>query len=72
MLRSATCSPPSLRKRNTRGAYCLKKQGITRLAVLESISHNDEEGQDESSSESGEGEGGAESAKDALAVTPWT
>ena len=48
-------------------AYCLKKQGITRLAVLESISHNDEEGQDESSSESGEGEGGAESAKDALA-----
>ena len=31
------------------------------------ISHNDEEGQDESSSESGEGEGGAESAKDALA-----
>lgn len=53
-------------------AYCLKKQGITRLAVLESISHNDEEGQDESSSESGEGEGGAESAKDALAVTPWT
>lgn len=48
-------------------AYCLKKQGITRLAVLESISHNDEEGQDESSSESGEGEGGAESSKDALA-----
>ena len=48
-------------------AYCLKKQGITRLAVLESISHNDEEGQDESSSESGEGEGGAES-QDACAL----
>ena len=46
-------------------AYCLKKQGITRLRVLERISQNDEE---ESSSESGEGEGGsAEATKDPLA-----
>ena len=47
-------------------AYCLKKQGITRLAVLENLSTG-EEGASESAGTEGGTEGGDESTKDALA-----
>lgn len=50
---------------NSWAAYCLKKQGITRLTVLESLSNP--EGEQEAAQD-GEGEGGnSESMQDALA-----
>ena len=56
-----------LEEEDSWAAYCLKKQGITRLAVLENLST----GEDGASSEEGGiesgAEGGAESVKDALA-----
>lgn len=48
-------------------AYCLKKQGITRLSVLESLSDSQSEGEEHGGAEGGEGEGNAESMQDALA-----
>ncbi|MFQ8887134.1 MAG: Clp protease N-terminal domain-containing protein [Bilophila wadsworthia] len=53
-------------------AYCLKCRASPGLPCWRASPTTTKKGQDESSSESGEGEGGAESAKNALAVTPWT
>ena len=48
-------------------AYCLKKQGITRLAVLENLSTGEDGASSEEGGTESGAEGGAESVKDALA-----
>ena len=56
-----------LEEEDSWAAYCLKKQGITRLAVLENLSTGEDGASSEEGGTESGAEGGAESVKDALA-----